>query len=234
MRALRGRRAPGWIVVDGLGRRFRSFSGVWQNLATFRWNEAKIKAAILVAEDDLSNQEIAASVGVTRQTLDNWKTHPDFAAQVAHHIEDLNRAMTRLDIAKKRKRVAQLDTLAKKLWQIVEERATDYVAQAAAKGEGDQAAALVRELFGGEDVPAGGGTGLVTKTIKQIGTGRAAQIINEFGVATDIVRTIMALHEQAAKELGQWTDQVNVTGGIKREYVIVREDKPALVVGEGR
>lgn len=176
-------------------------------MAGFTWTKPRSQAAILVAEDELSNVDIAAAVGVSRQALDKWKRSPEFTAQVAHHIEDLNRAMLRLDIAKKRKRVSRLDVMEKKLWQIVEERASDYVAKAQDVGDGDRAKAMYRELFGIDEQPAGGGTGFITKTIKQIGAGRTAQLISEFGVATDIVKTIMALHEQAAKELGQWVER---------------------------
>ena len=45
------------------------------------------KAARLVAEDELTDAEIAARVKVGRSTLDRWKRRPAFAARVAEHRE---------------------------------------------------------------------------------------------------------------------------------------------------
>ncbi|HEU0165846.1 MAG TPA: hypothetical protein VFQ54_12445, partial [Thermomicrobiales bacterium] len=72
--------------------------------------------------------------------------------------------------------------------------------------------------------PAGGGTGLILRQYKQVGSGRDAQLVEEYVVDTATVRQIQSLHEQAAKELGQWTEKVNMSGGLKREYVIVTEE----------
>lgn len=165
----------------------------------------KQRAALLLAEDELSDEQIAAEVGIVRKTLHNWKQDPDFAAQVGDHVGQIQAGMLRLAIAKKYKRVARLDEMEQRLWQIVEERAADAAVKAANTGQSD---AIMRGIFpGSDDTPPGAGTGLVTKTLKQIGAGRNAQMIEEYGVATGLVSSIMALHQQAAKELGQWVEQ---------------------------
>lgn len=159
----------------------------------FRWTQQRSKAALLVAADELPDEEIAKEVGVSRQALAAWKTHPDFAAMVGDHVGQFQAGMLRLHIAKKRERVKVLDEMHTKLLTVVEERAADYAAQA---------------ISG--DVPAGGGTGLILRQIKQIGSGHDAQIVEEFGVDTGLIREVRALHEQAAKELGQWTERSQV------------------------
>ena len=191
----------------------------------------KERAAVLVAEDELTDEEIAAAVGVTRKTIHNWKQLPEFADAVDEHVREIQSGMMRLAIAKKYKRVARLNEMEQRLWQIVEERASDYAAKAMEaieddafsfddNGESDGIARVERAS------PPGGSTGFITRTLKQIGAGSSAQLIEEFGVGTDVVRTIMSLHEQAAKELGQWSEKsdVNLGGSLKREYVIITED----------
>lgn len=161
--------------------------------SAFRWTAQRHEAARLLAENDLAEHEIADRLGITRQTLWRWKQDSAFAAQVGDNIGQIQAAMMRHAIAKKHRRLAILDDLHDKLLTVIDERAADYAAQAQTG-----------------DVPAGGGTGLILRQIKQIGSGRDAQIIEEFGVDTGLVREIRAVHEQAAKELGQWVDKSQV------------------------
>ena len=163
------------------------------------------QAASLLAEDELSDEAIAQQVGVSRQALWLWKQKPEFAALVGDYVGKLQAGMLKLAIAKKRKRVARLDEMERRLWQIVEERAADAAERAATASPSDS---IMRGIFPGtDDTPPGAGTGLVTKTLKQIGAGRNAQMIEEYGVATGVVSEIMALHKQAATELGQWVEK---------------------------
>ena len=158
--------------------------------AGFRWTSQKHEAALLLAENDLSDREIATKVGISRTSLHKWKQDPEFAAQVGDHIGQIQAAMLRHAIAKKHKRLKVLDELHDKLRQVIDERAADYAET--------------------RDAPAGGGTGLIVRQLKQIGSGRDAQVVEEFGVDTGTVREIRALHEQAAKELGQWVEKSQV------------------------
>ncbi len=49
----------------------------------------------------------------------------------------------------------------------------------------------------------GESTGLVTKTYKIIGTGKSAQMVEEYKIDTGLVAAIDSLHKSAAEELGQ-------------------------------
>lgn len=168
-------------------------------------------AAVLLAADDLSDEQIAQEVGVSRRTLANWKNLPEFQEQVVENVAEIQRRMMRHAIAKRHKRLAVLDDLHVKLLQVVDERAAEY--------------ATLAESGSDETIPAGGTTGLMVRQLKQIGAGREAQVVEEFVVDVATVKAIQGLHEQAAKELGQWTEKLNVSGGLKREYVIVGADE---------
>lgn len=155
--------------------------------ARFTWNHQRTRAAVLLAEDELSDEQIAQRVGVCRRTLSYWKENPVFAAQVGDHIGQLQAAMLRYRVAKKRERIKVLDDLHTKMLTVIDERAEDL----------------------GDEAP-GGSTGLLVRQLKQIGYGESARTVEEYAVDAGLVRELRAVHEQAAKELGQWVDKSEV------------------------
>lgn len=152
----------------------------------FGWTKPREEAAILLAENNLSDEAIAQRAGVTRRTLANWKLHPEFSARVGDHVGQIQVGMLRLAIAKKHKRLETLDAMHDKLLRVIDERAAEQL-----------------------NAP-GADTGLVVRQIKQVGAGRDAQIVEEFAVDTGTLRELRALEEQAAKELGQWIEKSQV------------------------
>ncbi len=148
------------------------------------------KAALLVAEDKLTDEEIATKCGISRATLKRWRQRTEFAARVAEHR---NRWAAELDaegIANRKNRVAMLNRDWGRLEQVIAERAADP------------------EMA---DVP-GGGTGLLVHTIKVVGVGQNAQRVDEYSVDTGLLREKREHAKQAAQELGQWTEKQEVTG----------------------
>ncbi len=69
------------------------------------------RAALMVAEDVLTDEEIAAEAGITRQGLVNWKQKPEFAALVAEHIEAFKDRALVEGFADKRARVQLLNAM---------------------------------------------------------------------------------------------------------------------------
>lgn len=70
------------------------------------------RAALLVAEDELADEVIAAAVGISRETLHQWKKRDPFKARVAEHVEAFrDRALTE-GFADKRERLRVLNLLA--------------------------------------------------------------------------------------------------------------------------
>lgn len=147
--------------------------------ALWAWTEPRRRAALLLAEDELTDDEIASELGVNRATLWRWKQHPEFAAQVAAHVAELGDAAARYAIARKRRRVKALDDRWRRLHQVIAERG------AAMRG-----------------VP-GGSTGLLVRRVKSVGTGPQQQIVEEYEVDGTLLREAREHEKAAAIELGQ-------------------------------
>jgi hypothetical protein len=58
---------------------------------------------------------------------------------------------------------------------------------------------------------AGGGTGLLVRTTKQIGTGRNAETITEYRADTAVTKELRETIKQLAIELGQWNENKTLT-----------------------
>jgi hypothetical protein len=146
-------------------------------------NVSKIheKAAQLVAEDHLSDESIAEACGVTRRTIVRWRKEPRFAARVkAIWGAFAERALNHW-LARKEHRISILADLHDRMLKVVEERS---------------------ESSDLSSIP-GGKTGLVTKTLKGVGSRENFQIVEEYEVDTGLVREIRAVQQQIAEELGQ-------------------------------
>jgi hypothetical protein len=184
----------------------------------YRWTEPRARAAILVADDELSDHAIAREVGVTRNTLAVWKRDPSFVERVNAHVAEKVAAMKRLAIAKVHKRVAVLDQLHTKTLAVIEHRAERYRAQA---GDDAEAAATqaAKRVFG-SDTPFEATTGLLVE--KETITNAGHRTV-EWSVDVGLMKEIRALHQQAAEELGQKVErsEMAVSGSVERVYVIV-------------
>lgn len=148
------------------------------------------EAAKLLAEGDLTFEEIAERVGVTRQTFYNWRRDPKFQAEVKEIREQLADDTFRRGAALRFRRVRVYSDLWNRLLQVVEERAQDP---------------KLRKV-------AGGKTGTVTMTFKGVGVGQAAKVIPVFEVDTGLINQIQSLGKQIAQEMGQWSDKTEVSG----------------------
>jgi hypothetical protein len=133
----------------------------------------------------LTDVEIAAQAGVTDRQLRNWRADPAFAARVEEVARRLGDVSLRRAIARRARRVAALDRRWQAVQQVIAERAADPT------------------MLG---VP-GGTTGLLVRTLKSIGSGSAAQVVEEFQVDTGLLQQILNLEKQAAQELGQWSEK---------------------------
>lgn|GEM_PF-3269057 len=68
----------------------------------FPWTARKLDAARLVAEDSLSDERIAAKVGIDRRQLTRWKSVPQFIAKVEGIIATLGERSLRFAVARRR------------------------------------------------------------------------------------------------------------------------------------
>lgn len=157
----------------------------------FKWTKQRLKAARLVAANDMSRNRIAEEVGVQRSTLDTWNGHPEFKAKVAMYLEEIENQMLRLPIAKRTVRVARLNDLQERLQMVLDDRQTAYMK---------------------EEQVIGGRSGAIVKQTKTVGAGKEARVVEEYAFDAALFREIRAIDEQAAKELGQWVDKGELTG----------------------
>jgi hypothetical protein len=87
---------------------------------------AQRRAALLVAEDERTDEEIAAACKVHKATLERWKQRPDFAEAVAEHREAFRQRLLSEGFADKARRVQALNAIALDLMRQL--RDADYKA----------------------------------------------------------------------------------------------------------
>lgn len=153
-------------------------------MSGFQWNAKREEAALLVAEDRLTDDEIAKQAGVSRQALDGWKKRPEFAARVEEHLEAFRARVRRRGIAIAERRVEALQDRWERMRRVIDERAEEM-----------------------EGECPGGGTGLLVRQYKAIGSGEYAEKVTEYQVDTGLLKEMRAHEQQAAQELGQWLDR---------------------------
>jgi hypothetical protein len=165
-----------------------------QNAAPFPWTEGKLEAVYLLAQDELTDEEIAARVSVHRATLARWKRHPQFAARLQAAVAELGEVAQRYALGRRAYRVRCLNDRHQRMRRVIEQRAADPSMQG---------------------VP-GGDTGLLVRDVKVVGQGEHAQRVDLYRVDTGLLAELRATEEQAARELGQWSDrqETTVTGTV--------------------
>lgn len=160
------------------------------------------RAAFLVAEDHLSDEEIASSVGVSRRALANWRDLPLFAARVQQIIADLRAAILAEGIANKQNRIDKLVERHRLLEQVIVERGV-----------------------AGGNAP-GTATGLLVRTYKAVGIGSDMTLMEEWSVDTSLLSEMRQTEKQAAQELGQWSEKTRIeVEDVTRRYHGVDVDK---------
>jgi hypothetical protein len=164
---------------------------------------AATKTAFLLADDALSDEEVAAAVKCSRSQLARWNRHPQFAARVTEIRDGLTDLLSRHEIARKHWRVRQLNSRWKALERIIERRAANPE---------------IRALPGGD-------TGLIVRQRKMLGTGDNAVPIVEAALDTGLLKEMRELEKQAAIECGQWVEKQDLTSQGKRlpiQFVVIK------------
>ena len=147
------------------------------------------RAALLVAEDKAPDLEIAAVLKIGKATLERWKREPAFAARVQEHRARWAKEIEIEGIANRKNRVDALNDRWSRMREVIRARAEDMT-----------------------DEVAGGDTGLLVRTVKQIGSGERATTIEEYAVDTGLLKSMLDHEKQAAQELGQWADKQELSG----------------------
>ncbi len=157
------------------------------------WTAKHEEAALLVAEDKLTDVAIAERLGVSKRTLEDWKRDPFFRGKLDEMISDIRATLMRHGIARLDRRLARLNKTWNDLQAVIEARAEELAGEA-----------------------AGAETGLIVLQEKGVGNGDNFRVLQEYVVDPVILSELRALEMQAAKELGQWIDKKSsdlTTGG---------------------
>ena len=174
-----------------------------QNPTPFEWTAARERAAALLADGELTGEEVADEVGVNRWTLWSWRRQPEFAARVRQITERAAEELERYAIARKVRRMRSYDERWRELQRVIAERAAGPAMQS---------------------VP-GGKTGLLVRRVKSIGAGVNVREVEEYELDTGLLKELRGLEKQAAVEAGQWATKHEVRGGATSVSVIPELDQ---------
>lgn len=118
-------------------------------------------------------------------------------AHVAAAIAAAHEAIAKQGIASKQNRVNAYDKRWQLLHRVVESRSEEYATEA-----------------------PGSDTGLLVRTYKMLGAGPLARTVEEWSVDTGLLGEMRQLEQQVAKEMGQWTEQQELSGDLTlRRYI---------------
>ena len=161
-------------------------------------------AAQLVADDKLTDEEIANRCKITRQTLHNWKKDLEFAARVEEHRSAWRAAVMSTGIAIKENRIASLNERHRRLSLVIDARGKRY------SDEIDSAPLDALIVDSKDDAPRippeEARTGIVIESVTYLKEGKRV----EWAVDTPMLAEMRNIEKQAAQELGQWVEKQDV------------------------
>jgi hypothetical protein len=124
------------------------------------------------------------------------------------HRATLHAAIVREGLTAKQTRVAGMQERHRRMWQLLEARAAAGTQAKEAEAGTDAADTVLRTLFGRGALPPGVETGLLVKTVKQVGK----VLEEEWAVDTGLLSEMRATEKQVAQELGEWTEKRELSG----------------------
>ncbi len=171
----------------------------------FAWSAKQERAALLLAEGALTQQQVADVVGVTRQTVSKWLQQPEYTKHIAGLQHAMYERMLQIGIANKEARIVGMVGRHRRMQDVIAERAAGTR----------------------EPVP-GGRSGLLVRQRKMIGSGDGSTIVTEYAFDSALAREMRELEKQIAQETGQLGTgvQVEATSGDVRIVVTYANDQP--------
>jgi hypothetical protein len=163
------------------------------SLDPWTWTGERERAAQLVADGHLTNDEIAVECGVSGRSLRDWKRCLEFRERVRQCLAEFRAKLAVEGLALKSNRIALLMGRAATLRGIVRARGKDP-RMANAPGT----TALQK--------------GLQMRTIKSIGSGVSAREVEEYVLDTGLLDEERQYLQHIATELGEWKQVIDLKG----------------------
>lgn len=124
------------------------------------------------------------------QSAEKLLKNTEIQARLKELQEAVSERLVEAAISTKEERMRMYADIQRRLWLIVQERGQDASLKA---------------------VP-GGKSGFIVRQIKAIGSGATQKVVPEYSADVSLSREIRAVAEQAAMELGQWSEKHEFTG----------------------
>ncbi len=175
-----------------------------RNATGFEWTSKREQAAIWVAEDKKSDDDISSDLGINRATLHRWKQEPVFLDRVQSIREEFRQAVLTQSIADRVNRIRRLDDDWLDLQLVKQKRAASAKRRAEAKRTEERKPDDALEIY--EDYP-----GMMTGQIVRVETPVKNGIKVEYQIDTSRLAELRNIEKQAAIELGQWTEKQEQT-----------------------
>ena len=146
-------------------------------------NKKREQAAQLLAEDRHPDIKIAELCGISERNLQKWKQRPEFRSRINELTGMYADRALKFGLARRERRLSVLSDMHERLLMVIEER-----------GKDPQLASV-----------PGGKSGLVVRRLRGL-----SMLREEYEADVALVRELRGLHEQIAKELGQWTEKSQI------------------------
>lgn len=168
---------------------------------SWTWTEKRELAAQLVADDHLTNDQIAAKAGVTASQLERWKHFPEFSERVAEHVATFRANITKTGLAVKENRIQTKKARAAALRAVIRARAVAHDVVRGWEGE-----PIIIKKTGKPIVVPGGHTGMLVRDVGKYG--------EKYKVDTGLLAELRAIEVEIAIEVGEWKQKIEHSGAI--------------------
>jgi hypothetical protein len=183
---------------------------------------AQESAALLVAQDASSDEQIAAEVGLkSRKTIQRWRQQPAFIARVAEHRESWRAEVKAKGIADVQNRVDAANDRHNRMRRIIEARAAAYAGQAPGSDEGLLVKTpMLVKVF--EAAPPEDDEDDEDGPMKPL---KESRIVYEWALDKALLAEMRAHEDEVAKHLGQLVDRTQSDEHIRYEIAGVDIDE---------
>ena len=153
-------------------------------------NQTHYEAAQLLAEGELTYDEIGCRLGVSRQAICSWKKRPEFVALVSERLAEYCEEIRLHAGSIRERRIAAQNRRWLRLQRIIEKRA---------------AQPEMAEIVGGD-------TGLLCRVTTTTTRGETTETVFSDQLDVDILRELREHEKLIAQETGQWAERREIGG----------------------